>query len=187
MGYTTDFMGSLDINPVLTAKQVEFINRLNRTRRMKRDVNKLMEIYKGEHGNPFATEKTPEAIYGVDGEFFVGDENDRDGSILNYNVSPGQSDFMRKSIAQPGLWCQWEITEDGTELKWDGGDKFYNYVDWLRYLINRFFEPWGNKLNGEIEWVGEDSSDLGMIEVKDNKVKVHRGRVMYDKEEEEEE
>ena len=188
MGYSTDFNGSIKIEPALNEKQRDYINDLSHTRRMKRDVNKLMEIYKGAFGYPFATEQTPEAIYGVEGEFFVREDGmsgqDRDGSILDYNMSPGQHNFLGDSICQPGLWCQWEITEDGTELQWDGGEKFYNYVEWLEYLINRFFSKWGVLLNGEIEWVGEDTSDLGKIVVKDNVVKALEGTVTYSEDEE---
>jgi len=58
MGYTTDFEGSLVFDKPLNQKQREYINRISDTRRMKRDVNKLMELYKGKHGNPFAKDKT---------------------------------------------------------------------------------------------------------------------------------
>ena len=70
----------------------------------------------------------------------------------------------------PGTWCQWTI-EDGV-LQWDGGEKFYNYVEWLRYLIDNFFEKWNIKLNGTIKWRGEYMSDIGKIIVEDNKVTV---------------
>jgi hypothetical protein len=186
MGYTTDFEGIVKINPPLNPLQVKFINEINRTRRMKRDSNKLMEIYKGEYGNPFATEKTAEAIYGNEGEFFVGRENDRDASILDYNMSPGQSNFLGDSKGQPGLWCQWEVSEDGTTLRWDGGEKFYNYVEWMEYLVNRLFKPWGVVLNGFIEWNGEDSSDKGKIKVKDNVVTSHEAIITYKDDEDEE-
>jgi len=63
---------------------------------------------------------------------------------------------------------------------WDGGEKFYNYVEWLKYLINHFFEKWGVKLNGEVYWKGEDGEDMGKIVVKDNWVIVKYARVTYD-------
>ena len=69
------------------------------------------------------------------------------------------------------IWCQW-IIEDG-ELKWDGGEKFYSYVGWLKYLISDYFEKWGVKFNGQIEFQGEDPDDKGVIEVIDNDVKVY--------------
>lgn len=80
----------------------------------------------------------------------------------------------------PGFWCQWVPTDDGMGLEWDGNEKFYNYVEWLEHLIKKFFIPWGIKLNGEIEWEGEESGDLGKIIVTDNIVEVKEGRVVYE-------
>jgi hypothetical protein len=202
MGYHTDFDGSLTISRPLTEKERDYINLISSTRRMRRDVKKLMELYKGEHGNPFATDTTPEAIYGRDGEYFAMDDGQlgqsRDESIIDYNTPPGQlgygdgilTDFndrwneMKRRIAdgecQPGLWCQWVISDDGTELEWDGGEKFYEYVAWLKYYINHFFSKWGVMLNGEITWEGEESGDLGKIVVTDNVVKVLTGTITYE-------
>lgn len=70
----------------------------------------------------------------------------------------------------PGFWCQWVPTEDAKGLEWDGGEKFYEYVEWLEYLIEHFVEPWGLKLNGEIEWRGEEWDDKGTIVVVNNEV-----------------
>lgn len=80
-------------------------------------------------------------------------------------------------MCQPGLWCHWIISEDGTKLKWNEAEKFYYYIEWLKYLINHFFEPWGIKLNGEIEWQGEDPDDFGKIIVTDNIVNTKIGRI----------
>jgi len=79
----------------------------------------------------------------------------------------------------PGFWCQWIPTEDGWGLEWDGNEKFYDYVAWMEYLIKNFFIPWGIKVNGEIEWEGEESGDLGKIVVKDNVVSTLEGKVTY--------
>ena len=79
---------------------------------------------------------------------------------------------VKRGVTQPGLWCQWVVSDDGKYLEWDGGEKFYNYVDWLKYLIRHFFQNWGLVLNGEIEWKGEEFNDVGKIVVKDNVVKI---------------
>lgn len=73
----------------------------------------------------------------------------------------------------PGIWCQWILEENDGEftLEWDGGEKFYEYTEWLRYLIEHFFEPNGIKLDGLIYWDGEESDDTGRIIVKDSVVK----------------
>ena len=66
----------------------------------------------------------------------------------------------------PGAWCDWEVTE---KYLWhNGGEKFYDYVEWLQHLIDNFFSKWGVLLNGEIYWSGEDSKDNGTIAVVDN-------------------
>lgn len=197
MGYTTDFSGSFQLNRPATVQEKNYLDKLAETRRMKRDVEKLHELYKGEGGNPFA--KTREEIYGNEGEYFVGASGyagqDRDASIIDYNEAPGALDrnlfrdfneYWEKSQqhkkdgkCQPGLWLQWVLNEDGTQLEWNGGEKFYSYVEWLKYLINHFFEPWGIKLNGEVEWSGEDRNDIGKIIVTDNVVEVKEGKIIY--------
>lgn len=157
MGYTTDFSGQLELTAPATPEQVKYINTFSGTRRMKRDVKKLLALYGGDHGL--------KGEYGIEGEYFCKDDGDAgqkgDESILDYNTAPK---------TQPGLWCQWVLSEDGTTLEWDGGEKFYEYIKWLEYLIKNFFKPWGIKLNGEIQWRGESFDDNGIIVVKNNKV-----------------
>lgn len=80
----------------------------------------------------------------------------------------------------PGYWCQWVPSSDGMGLEWDGNEKFYDYVEWLEYLIKHFIKPWGLKLNGEVEWEGEESGDLGLIIAKDNEISVKYGKVTYE-------
>jgi hypothetical protein len=70
----------------------------------------------------------------------------------------------------PSYYCQWVPTADGKGIKWDGGEKFYAYVEWLNYLVTRFLRPWGYSLNGEVQWRGEDFNDLGTIIAKDGEI-----------------
>jgi hypothetical protein len=64
MGYTTDFSGEFKLDKPLTDEQAIYVNKFADTRRMKRDVEKLKEMFNGEHGL--------NGEYGVEGEFFVG-------------------------------------------------------------------------------------------------------------------
>ena len=173
MGYTTDFYGSFSLTPSLSNEQKEYINKFSETRRMKRHPDRLMLLFKGEGGFPNRT-GTPEDIYGNQGQFFVGGLGsfgmDNDASVIDGNKPP---------LGQPGLWCQWIPNEDGTALEWDGGEKFYHYTEWLEYLIENFFEPWGIKVNGEVKWEGEDRSDLGKIVVIENDVTELTGHIDY--------
>lgn len=199
MGYTTDFFGEFKLTPSLTDEQANYINKFNQTRRMKRDVTKLMELFKGENGLPGAT-GTPEEIYGQDGGYFVGGTGsfgqDSDITILDYNTAPGhltwaekkgmdfnqswdlEQKLIREGKCQPGLWCQWMVEGNDT-LVWDQGEKFYEYTAWLQYLITHFFEPWGIKVNGEVEWQGEEKEDMGKIVVTDNEIQELSGHIVY--------
>lgn len=69
----------------------------------------------------------------------------------------------------PGGYCQW-IPKESTELVWDGGEKFYDYVEWLQYLILDFFTPNGYVLNGSVTWSGESGDDFGVIRVFQNEI-----------------
>jgi hypothetical protein len=116
MGYTTEFEGSLNIDPPLTAKQQSMLNAFSTER----------------HGGPL-------------------------------HVFEGY----------PGIWCDWYAPAPDV-LAWNGTEKFYHYVDWLNYLINHFFIDWDVKLNGTIDWFGEDHRDRGTITVTNNKVEISR-------------
>lgn len=196
MGYTTDFNGGLTLDKKLTPEQKEYINKFSDTRRMRRDISKLMEMYDGKFGHPTPKSDKPEDIYGNDGEYFIGGlgfmGQDNDASVLDFNTPPNQNSHVGglenfnnifeenqrriyEGVCQPGLWCQWVIEDDlnGNQiLTWNGGEKFYNYVEWLKYLIIHFFERWGVKLNGRIQWQGEEIGDVGVIIVKNNEIKV---------------
>lgn len=146
-----------------------------------------------------------EGAYFVGNDSFKGQTDDE--SVIDGNSPPGIPDagaFLRASTAgkmpngndwfqefekakqmglrcggQPGLWCQWIPNAEGTALEWDEGEKFYEYQEWLRYLIEHFLAPWHYTVNGEVEWSGEESSDLGQLVVKNNVVTVKFGYIVY--------
>lgn len=79
---------------------------------------------------------------------------------------------MEHDKDKPGFWCQWVPTEDFKGIEWDGNEKFYDYVEWLEYLIENFFAPKGYVLNGKLRYQGEEMHDAGWITVSDNIVSV---------------
>ena len=81
---------------------------------------------------------------------------------------------LKPYSGMPGFWCDWS-TPDGKILSWNGSEKFYNYTEWLQYLIDNFFESWNIKLNGKVFWSGERVTDVGTIEVENNIIKKHVG------------
>ena len=156
MGYSTDFEGTLKLNKQLTLDDKTFLDKLANTRRMARNVDEK---------------------YGVEGEFYVDGTDDfgvGDDSVIDYNRPPK---------TQPELWLQWIPTEDGWGLEWDGNEKFYNYVEWLEYLIEKILEPRGYILNGEVEWYGEEREDAGKIIVKDNIITIQEAKTVYEERE----
>lgn len=161
MGYTTYFEGFFTITPALTPEQFIYLTKFSRTRRMKRNADLAQKM-----PDPIRLAHTVElASVGVDGEYFVGGEGfygqDVDTSVIDTNTPPS---------TQPGLWCQWTPSDDGTRLKWDGGEKFYSFIEWLEYLVKHFFIPWKRELNGRVRWQGEDPEDIGIIRVRNNLV-----------------
>ncbi len=149
MGYTTEFSGSITVEPPLNAEEIAYLNNFAGTRRMHR---RSGPYYCGT---------------GMCGQ-------DLEDDIINYNNSGDQ----------PGLWCQWVPTEDGTAIQWDQNEKFYNSVEWMQYIIDHFLAP-GAKAqealpflqanhvcSGVIKAQGEDMDDRWKLVVENNAVQV---------------
>ena len=150
MGYTTEFSGQFTFNKPLDDDTYQLVTGLATTRRMKRNVD--------------------EEKYGKDGEFYI-----EGGGYAGQADEDNIVDYNRPPADQPGLWLQWVPTDDRWHLEWDGGEKFYYYVEWLEYLIKKIFAPRGYVLHGEVRWRGEDFDDIGVITVEDNKVSTKEG------------
>lgn len=163
MGYSTDFEGSFQLDRQLSPAHASYLRAFAETRRMHRS--------SGTAGDPLrdAVGLPPKPEYFVSGDGFCGQDSDE--SVLNYNSPPP---------GQPGLWCQWVPSENLDAIEWDGHEKFYHYVEWLTYLIKHFLEPWGYRLNGDVEWEGEGRGDIGRIIVTDNVVSVLEGRIVFE-------
>jgi len=96
----------------------------------------------------------------------------------------GVRDFNKPPKGQPGLWCQWAPSDDGTEILWDGGEKAYDMADWIVYIIEHFLKPGAkakdalpflqcnHSVNGTVIAQGEDPGDRWKILIVDNEVEV---------------
>lgn len=156
MGYSTTFDGFFAITPALTPDQVHYLQRFRETRRYCRvpDIAlRLPDPARARVGLPIGDE----GGYFVGGRGFRG--QDDDPSTLDYNCPPR---------GQPGLWCQWTVTSDGTQLVWDKGEKFYDYREWLTYLLEHFFRPWGRSVSGTVRYAGAQLGDVGDIVLQNN-------------------
>jgi hypothetical protein len=109
-------------------------------------------------------------MYRKKGPYFVDGSGD-----FGQGHDPDIIDFNNPDPSQPGLWCQWVPTPSRDALEWDGGEKFYDSVEWMQYIINHFLKPgafasrsgdpqfteftFDHTLNGVIDAQGEDPED----------------------------
>lgn len=99
---------------------------------------------------------------------------------------------QKMSPGAPNDHCRWEVSSDGARIAWDGGEKFYDATEWLRYLIDHYIagtarvvtpadqltldmvaEPFfrtQRTVSGVIHASGDDASDVWRIVVRNNVV-----------------
>ena len=73
----------------------------------------------------------------------------------------------------PDSYCQWKVGADWQSIKWDGGEKFYYYIEWIRAINRRYLLPKKYMLNGEVLFQGESVKDCGRIVANDGKIEVY--------------
>ena len=162
MGYTTFFKGSFKFNEKVIPELVKFINNYSQSRHFLFN-NDLIKKY-----DPDWEKHCFNGNLGKNGQHYICPSKLDDSKIL----TNGNWQDYNESGECPGLYCQWIIKNN--TLKWDEGEKFYYYVEWLEYLITNYFEPMGYKLNGIVKYQGENMYDRGYIKVTDNEIEVHR-------------
>ncbi len=160
MGYTTSFDGDVTLDKPLTKEQIIYLQKFNETRRV--------EIKDGSD-MPCPIREAAGLPLGEQGKFNVIDVGWDDERLADYNSS-GMA---------PSLWCQWTIDDEGLHISWDEGEKFYDYIEWMKFIIDEFIKPWGHVANGTITWQGEDSDDYGLLIVENNVVYSRIGRRSY--------
>ena len=123
-----------------------------------------------------------------EGPYYAVDDGD-----LGQRETSGVINFNEPAQGQPGLWCQWVPTEDGTAIEWDGGEKFYDAEVWMQYLIDHFLRPaarakgqpgfedftFDHVVSGTIEAQGEDPGDQWQLVVTNNAVTTKVGTAVY--------
>lgn len=152
--YNTDFDGVFRLDRPLTAAHANYLTAFAKTRRVR---------------------LPPEAVLRLADPIWVAAGLP---AVPAYHVALplGQSyDFNTPPEGQPGLWCQWRPTPDATGIEWDRCSGFYDYVEWLEYLIVHFLMPWGYGLSGTVRWRGEEFDDVGRIDVRANIVTATAG------------
>jgi hypothetical protein len=156
MGYTTEFIGSIKVEPPLSKREVDYLNAFSGSRRMDRKK----------------------------GPFYVDDGH------VGFMPAEDVIDHNQPPTGQPGLWCQWVPSEDGSEIAWDGGEKFYCPDQWMAYIRSYFVvlgaarlaEPHAldfqtrHEMSGLIHAVGENGAeDVWRMKVDKDGVWVAKG------------
>ena len=122
MGYTTDFIGHIDIMPPLNVAEQAYLTAFAKSRRWARP------------RGPYDVPANPAAER---------DEEDQVGDIDGHDeTAPGQ----------PGLWCGWVPCWDGCCLAHDGVEKFYQPTRWMTYLIDHFLRPGAAASTSGLPW-----------------------------------
>lgn len=156
MGYHTDFRGDFTLSRELTAKEAKYLKQFSRTRRMGRTVTKL----------PLIPQDHAIGTWGVEGEFYCEDTKNS-----GQNDHPSIIDHNRPPSTQPSLWCQWVPGASLNKIEWDGREKFYDYIPWIRYIQKNILDRWGVKIiKSTVEWFGEEDDDRGAIVLSDGEL-----------------
>jgi hypothetical protein len=122
------------------------------------------------------------------GPYYVGDNTN------GMNVEADVRDPNRPPEGQPGLWCNWEVVEDGNFIEWNGAEKFYDAELWMQYIIDHFIceDPIARRenshfvflgehmCNGEILAEGEEQGDVWKLVVRNNVVSVKKPTISWD-------
>lgn len=171
MGYSTEFIGGFRFNKRVDEKLFRYLEDFASVRHCLLDLDYIKtaspEDIK-EHG--FNGEA------GEQGQYIAKEYEDKFTGDREKPFGPYFTDYNETPKGVPGLWCQWVPERHGglddpdgyDELVWDGGEKFYNYTEWLDYLICNFIAPSGYELNGTVKWQGDDMDDRGKIVVQNN-------------------
>lgn len=167
MGYTTEFRGKFKLSKPLDKSQIDYIQTFCKTRRMIRDEKLCEGVY-----DPIRL--AVDLPVGEQGEFCVFGSGfhgqDNDDTIIQYNQSPSN---------QHGLWCKWTCTDDGSYIEWSGAEKFYNYFEWLEYIITNFLNKFDNRyITGTVFYKGEERGDSGKIKAYKDRLELYTGRTL---------
>jgi hypothetical protein len=89
------------------------------------------------------------------------------GSLLDIEYHFDDVIFVKNQ--QPSGKCRWVPTADRRSLRWDCGNQFDYFYEWLEYLIKYIFKPRNIVLNGAVKFYSNiDDQVYGNLIVCDN-------------------
>lgn len=162
MGYSTDLIGHIDINPPLNDHEQAYLAGFAGSRR-------------GLPGQP---------PYTVPGNPAAEEFDATTASTATSTRAAAR--YVKQADAVPGPWCGWVPAWSGGCLTYDGKEKFYAPVEWMQYLIDHFltdgakaqssgidyFEhfTFDHVLDGLVAASRRDTCELFLIDVRESEV-----------------
>lgn len=110
-----------------------------------------------------------------EGEFKLNKKLDKETHKLLADLDNNIDSFKDN----PGFRCDWTPSDDGKYIHWNGSEKFYEYIAWIEFILDRILLPRGYTLNGVVTWHGESSGDIGRITATGKAIEAKRARISY--------
>jgi hypothetical protein len=80
-------------------------------------------------------------------------------------INPSKIISSKPPENQPSFWCNWIPSKEGDSIRWNSSKYSYEYVKWLKYLIDNFLGPRGYVLNGMVRYYGDCTEEYVHLEV----------------------
>lgn len=84
--------------------------------------------------------------------------------LLEFNEDPD-----KVPAPHPNSYMQWVPGSTLDCIGWDGGEKFYEYAEWLQWIV-LWLAARGISSSGILSWSGEQAGDTGTLTVIDGRV-----------------
>lgn len=94
--------------------------------------------------------------------------------LLEFNEDPENI-----PAPHPSSYMQWVPGKNLDSIGWDGGEKFYDYAEWLQWLVG-WLAARGIESVGILSWSGEQAGDTGTLTVFDGRVESRANGVKTD-------
>jgi hypothetical protein len=173
MGFSTTFLGRLDIEPRLNATEVEWLTA-------------YAELDRRYFTDPYEVPMNPRA-FRLERERETQDQRPRSGQKGSVAAARDSLTSLTPRDGSPYPHLDWKPCTDGCCLRWDSRtEKSRMAESWLQYLIDHFLRPgamartsgrpdfaeftFNHVLNGVIAAERDDTRELWLIHCRDNEI-----------------
>lgn len=161
MGYSTKFLGRLDIAPPLNDAEVDWLRA-------------FAEIDRRHYRNPYDVAMNPRVV----------EQERAQGPRSKDESTPNPFSTLSPRDGSPYPHLDWVPCIDGCCLLWNGTEKSRMALEWLEYLTDHFLRPgahahdsgrrefehftFDHQVNGTLAGERDDTGELFLIRARDN-------------------